>query len=638
MDKQDNNIREFGTWRVDAVQRLLFHEGRHVPLPPKVFETLLALIERPGELVSKEELMERVWPDTFVEEINLTKNISVLRRTLANGDGQQEYIVTIPKRGYRFVSLVTEAEGRLNGQPSVGAESGHDLAALAAAENSSAPVSVIPRRRRIIAGLVVLLAVVIAVTGYWWRAGTKEPKTSGQAKTIAVLPFKYLGSNTEDEYLVVGMTDELVTRLSHIRQLTVRPANAVLKYQNRSVDAQTAGAELQVDAVLSGSVQKVNGRLRLHVQLVRSGQSRPVQAGEFEEADTDLLALQDSITAQVTQWLALKLSSAEQQLVRKRYTENAQAYQAWLQGQYHYSKKTVEGSRKALAYYQQALTHDPRYAPAYAQMALAWQTLMERLAVSREEGVRNAREAARRALELDETLSDAHAALALFAYLEDWDLTTAEHGFRRALELEPHQPTTLHLYGVYLLARGRADEGVEMTRRAVRIDPLTISLRSQLSRALYLAHRYDEAITEAQAALLIDPAHISSTLYLGQAYAQKGSFAEALIALRKAQTLPGTNVEVVAALAHACALAGQADEARRLLRELEQKSAEPSVSYHIATVHAGLGERAETFTWLENSYGRREAMLISRIKTDPKLDPLRHDPEFAGLLRRIGLD
>ncbi|HWQ31250.1 MAG TPA: hypothetical protein VNQ79_00080 [Blastocatellia bacterium] len=472
------------------------------------------------------------------------------------------------------------------------------MTALTAAKNLSAPVSVIPRRRRI----------------------------------IAVLPFKYLGSNPEDEYPGGGMTDALVTLLSHIRQLTVRPVNAVLKYQDWSVDAQTAGKELQVDAVLSGSVQKVNGRLRLRVQLVRADQSYPLQAGEFEEADTDLLALQDSIIAQVTQWLALRLSSAEQQIVRKRYTENAQAYQAWLQGQYHYSQKTVEGSWKALACYQQALTHDPRYAPAYAQIALAWQTLMERLAVSREEGVRNAREAARRALELDETLSDVHAILAFFAYVEDWDLTTAEHGFRRALELDPNQPTTLQLYGVYLLARGRADEGVEMTRRAVRIDPLTLILRSQLSRALYLAHRYDETITEAQAALLTNPEHISSTLFLGQAYAQKGRFAEALEALRRAQTLPGANVEVVAALA------GQADEARLLLAELEQKSAEVSVSYHIATVHAGLGERAETFTWLEKSYGRREAMLINRIKTDPKLDPLRHDPEFAGLLRRIGLD
>ncbi len=503
------------------------------------------------------------------------------------------------------------------------------------------PVSAAPaklHRRAIGLAALAVLALLLAVFAWQRKRLSEKPSeqiAGNQVKTLAVLPLRMIGVKGDEEYLGLGMTDALIARLSNSRQITVRPTDAVLRYQDGKIDSQTAGRELRVDAVLTGSVQKVNDRVLVRVQLVRQSEQQPIWSHEFTDTAADLFALQSSIAEQVTVALALKLTGEERQRLNRRYTENTEAHQLHLRGRYFLHKRTTEGSRRAIEYFEQAVARDSRYAPAYVDLALAWNRLAERNVVPMEEGVSKAKAAARRALEIDDTLGEAHSLQAFLRLGHDWDVSGAERELQRAIELDPNNAMTLQWQGVYLLARGRANEAIAVTRRAVELDPVSLNVRSQLCRALYLAHRYDEAIAASQELIQMDANYASAWNFLGQSYTQKGMHTEALNALQKADSLAGVTGEIRAALGHAYAAAGRRDEAQKVIADLKTKPSGTGIPYHLATVYAALGQSDEAFNWLTIAFDRHDPFVVSRFKTDPKLDPLRNDPRFNALLQRI---
>ncbi len=466
------------------------------------------------------------------------------------------------------------------------------------------PVSAAPaklHRRAIGLAALVVLALLAALFAWQRKQPSEQPSeqmTDNQVKSLAVMPFRLIGVKGDEEYLGLGMTDALITRLSNIRQITVRPTDAVLRYQDGKTDSQTAGRELRVDAVLTGSLQKANDRVLVRVQLIRQSEQQPIWGREFSDTTADLFALQSSIAEQVTVALALKLTGEERQRLNRRYTENTEAHQLYLQGRYFLHKRTIEGIRRAIEYFEQAVVRDSRYAPAYVDLGLAWSRLTERNVVPMEEGASKMKAAVRRALEIDDTLGEAHSLQAFLRLTYDWDVSGAERELRRALELDPNNAMTLQWQGVYLMARGRANEAVSVTRRALELDPVSLNVRSQLCRALYLGRRYDEAIAASQELIQMDANYSSAWAYLGQSYTQKGMHSEAVNALQRADSLAGVIGEIRAALGHAYAAAGRHDEAQKVIANLKTLPSGFGVPYHLATVYAALGQSDEAINWL----------------------------------------
>jgi eukaryotic-like serine/threonine-protein kinase len=501
---------------------------------------------------------------------------------------------------------------------------------------SAAPAKL--HRRAI--GLAALAVLVLLLAVFAWQLKQPSEKPSEQlaghqVKTLAVLPLRMIGVKSDEEYLGLVMAEALITRLSSIRQITVRPTEAVLRYQDGKTDSQAAGRELRVDAVLTGSLQKINDRVLVRVQLFRQSEPQPIWDREFPHTGADLFVLQSSIAEQVTVALALKLTGEERQGLKRRYTENTEAHKLYVQGIYFLHKRTTEGIRQAIEYFEQAVARDSRYAPAYVDLGLAWNRLAERNVVPLEEGVSKAQAAARRALEIDDTLSEAHSLQAILRLVYDWDVSGAERELQRAIELDPNNAMTLQWQGVHLLARGRADEAVAVTRRAFELNPVSLNVRSQLCRALYLAHRYDEAIAASQELIQMEANYTSAWAYLGQSYTQKGMHTEAVSALQKADSLAGVTGDIRAALGHAYAAAGRRDEAQKVIADLKTKPSGSGIPYHLATVYAALGQSDEACNWLTIAFDRHDPFVIGRFKTDPKLDPLRNDPRFNALLQRI---
>jgi serine/threonine protein kinase/tetratricopeptide (TPR) repeat protein len=514
--------------------------------------------------------------------------------------------------------------------------------------DSSVPISATqstthPRQKFIFALVLLALVVAIPVSLLVWRMQRSRPSPPTQAsaiapiQTLAVLPFRFIGSDRNEEYLGQGMTEALITKLGNARQLTVRPITAVLDYQNANVEPDHAARELKTDAVVLGSLQKVGGKLRVNVQLNRAGEAQPFWTGDFDGLDSDPFALQDEVALRLIGELSLILNPAEQQKLARRATTNPEAHRLYMQGRYFYYKWSIEGVRRARGCFERALEHDDKFAPTYIQLAMCWSTLGERGAVTPEESERQSLAFATKAVNIDETLADAQGFLGFLRLRYNWDLAGAGARFRRALELNPRQSITRQFHGVYLLARGSTEEAIAETKLAVELDPTSLYLRSQLGRALYLGRHYEEAIANCQEILQLDEKFSQAYVWLGQAYSQQGKYAAAIAALEQASRLDGGRSETKAALGHAYAVAGRAEEAQMIIKDFQGRSKPESSNYHIATIYAGLGDRAMALAQLEESYQRHDAMLMLRGKLDPKLDPLRNDPAFTSLLQRMGL-
>jgi TolB-like protein/Tfp pilus assembly protein PilF len=480
----------------------------------------------------------------------------------------------------------------------------------------------------------LVVAGLLAAFSYWRLTRPDESITQQGAPpgSIAVLPFRPLGTSTGDDYLGLGMADALIIKLSNIRQISVRPTSAVIKFAGETkTDPIAAGRELNVDSVLEGSIQRAGERVRVTVQLISVRESRPLWAHTFDERLTDIFTVQDSISTQVAQALTLKLTGEEQRLLAKRYTENVEAYQAYLRGRYFWNKRNEESLNKSITYFNEAIARDPSYALAYAGLADAHSVIgfYQFGKLPPAESFQKAKAAALKALELDETLAEAHASLALSVNDVDADEAGAEREFRRAIELNPSYATAHHWYSDFLALTGRHEEAMRETRRALELDPLSLVINATLGERLYQARRYDEAIAQLRKTLEMDAAFAPAHYLLGLALEQKGLYEEAIAELGRARTLSGNNPWMVSALGHTLALAGKRNEAQRILLELKELSKARHVTpYDFAVVYQGLGQPEQVMEWLQKLHKDK---LRRTLKDDPRMDALQQDERFRKL-------
>ncbi|HEU4875587.1 MAG TPA: winged helix-turn-helix domain-containing protein, partial [Pyrinomonadaceae bacterium] len=611
---------EFGPFKIDTRERILLRDGQRIPLKPKAVDTLLVLIRNSGHIVEKEELMKEVWPDTFVEENNLTGNIFALRRAFA----EHQYIETIPRRGYRFIADVKQVK----------VERAEPPRTLAAAPGLAAVDSSSSRRERgrnvwrigLVPSLIAFTTVAVAAGVMLYRRGRQVERPASKPlaiKSIAILPFKPLGEESGDEFLSLGMADALITRLSNLQQLVVRPSSSIIRYTAPDQDPLEAGREQQVDAVLDGRIQRVEERVRVTVQLLRVQDRQQLWADKFDEKFTDIFALQDAISERVAAALALKLSSSEQDRIAKRYTENAEAYQLYLKGRYFWNRRTVESLQKGIEYFSQAVEKDSRYALAHAGLADSYIILGNFGLLPPTEAYPKAKIAAERALKVDPDLVEAQVSLAFVKSLFERDWPGAEAGFKRAIELNPNYGPAHQWYGVSLAGAGRLDEAVAEVRRAQQVDPQSLTISAVVGWMLYLARDYDKAIEQENIVLEMDENFALAHRYLGLAYEQKGMYVEAISEFQKARSLSGARPLDSAALAHAYAIGGRKGEARQILERVTDRSTQVYFpAQDIALIYVGLGEKDLAFDWLEKAFQERSPWL-THLRVDPRFDPLR---------------
>jgi DNA-binding winged helix-turn-helix (wHTH) protein/tetratricopeptide (TPR) repeat protein len=583
---------EFGPFHLDLSERLLLRNGKAVPLAPKVFDTLSILVENSGHILEKDELMTKLWPDTFVEESSLSQNIFQLRKVLAEDTPDLQYIETIPKRGYRFSADVTEIMRD------------DDVAASPYLTNA--------------------------------RFLIKEGETSLTVKSLAVLPFKPLGKEKADEYLGLGMADATIIKLSGLRQLLVLPTSTVIRYTGRRNNTLTLGRKLNVDAILDGTVQHADDRVRVTVQLICLESGKTIWSGKFDEHFTDIFAVQDSISEQVAGALALRITGTERKRLRKRHTENTEAYQMYLMGLFFWKKRTKDGLIKAVAYFQQAIKEDPSYALAYALLADSyfWIAYSEVDTATRKERFEQSRSNALKALELDPFVAEAHAVLGTVKVKHDRDPAGAEKSFERAIALNPNCAMAHARYTLFLAAMGRLNESLQKVRRAQELDPVSPDANASLANVLYLARNYDEAIRYCERALALEPNFLDALVLLGLSYEQKGMLPEAIDQFRKAKDANAESTEPLELLAHTCAISGQKDEARALLTELQSSRKPNSLHpYHVALIYAALNQKDQAFEWLAKPYANWTERL-RMLRFDPRMDCLKADSRFAAIVQR----
>ncbi|HET6892196.1 MAG TPA: tetratricopeptide repeat protein [Pyrinomonadaceae bacterium] len=649
MREQNHSIYEFGPFRLDAGRRLLLKDGEPVKLFPKEFDTLLALVERSGEELDKDELMRRVWGETVVEEGNLAKNISSLRRALGESPSQHQYIVTVPGQGYRFVAGVrapafnevllherTRAELTVEEDHSPAATEEVKVKLIASPDKASSRGFLIP--------VACTLLVILVGAGYFFGARRTEQHTPpgtdappARIKTIAVLPFKPLVAESRDESLELGMADTLITRLSNVREITVRPMSAVRKYVALDQDAMDAGREQRVDAVLDGSIQKVGGEVRVTARLLRVADGAQIWAEKFDREFTNIFVVQDSISERVAEALALKLTGEERQLLTKRYTEDTEAYHLYLIGRNYWNGRTEESISKSIDYFNKAIEKDPKYALAYAGLADAYSMLAFHSELAPKVAFPKAKDAVTEALKRDDKLAEGHASLASILSHYDWDQAGAEKEFKRAIELNPNYPTAHHWYSLHLAMMGRFDQAISEAKLARELDPLSPVVNSDLGQILRWAGRHDEAIEQLRATIEMHPDFPYAHFLLGLAYLQKGNRGEAVAELNKSRELFGGRSEEFGALGYIYAVSGQRDEALKILAEVNRVSKRKYVSPFVsAGIYMGLGDRERALKQLEKAYEVRD-WHIGLLKVEPAFNSYRSDPRFEDLLRRTGL-
>ncbi|MGI8545472.1 MAG: protein kinase domain-containing protein [Aridibacter sp.] len=492
------------------------------------------------------------------------------------------------------------------------------------------------KHRRLFAAVASVILLIGAIGfGYWFLAD--DSASTKKIESIAVLPFVNESNNADNEYLSDGMTESLITSLSQIPTLSVKARSSVFRYKDKNTPPQKIGRELNVQAILNGRIVQFDNNLTLHIELVDASTEKVLWKADYNRDTTDLIALQSDIARDVSQKLQLRLSGADKQRVSKSYTENTEAYQLYLKGRFYWNKRTDEGLRKSVEYFNQAIEKDPNYALAYAGLADSY-VIFPGFAVSPPKvAYPQAKAAAEKALALDETLAEAHAALGLILFAYEWNAAESSREFQRAIELNPNYATAHHWYGNQnLLYTGQFDKAIAEMKLAQEIDPLSLIVNADLGDTYFYARRYDKAIEQLKKTLELDENFYYAHYELGMAYQMKGSFAEAIAHYQKAREL-NDDPHVLALLVHIYAASGKRSEALKMMSELEELAKERYVpAYNLAIAYAGLKENDKAFVWLEKSYESRTSRMTI-LQVDPFLDNLRTDPRLNDLINRVGL-
>lgn len=587
------HIYEFSDFRFDIVRRELRRNGEAISLTPKVLDTLRVLVQNHGQVVTKDKLMEDIWGDSFVEESGLLRNISVLRKALGEQDGDLPFIVTVPRQGYRFLAKVTTS-GAVSGEVTV--------------------------REQVRTRIVV-----------------EETKIEDEIRTLAVLPFKLIGGDASTSHMGLGMADALITKLSNIRKLRVRPTSAIIKYNDGMHDPLQAAEELDVESVIEGSIWQKGESVRINVQLVDRRRDAAQWAATFDENIANTFAVQDAISEKVAFALEFQLSSGERRRLAKRGTADLEAYRLFARALFLMHQFTPTHTGAAMPILEEAIERDPNFAMAHAYLTgchLQKASFNVALAAEVEPIVRPL---AQKTLGLDPELPAAHYAQAFVHLFLDWDMEKAEACFVKAVELNPNDATSSKHYGMYLFGAGRFDEGIEQAKKTRSLDPVTPSNTSHVGMAYYYAGRYEESIAWHRIALEMDPQFVNANIGLGWSLSKLGAHAEALAAIEQLIKIsalpPGPNA--LAARGYVSATAGDKKLAASVLERLKDQSIGKFVSpIDMAAIHAALGDVDKAVSWLDRALAERSVWLIY-LKIDPRFENLFAEPEFVKILGRI---
>jgi len=607
---------------LDVAAGELRKSGILIKLQPQPFRVLLLLAERAGTVLTREEIQQHLWSEsTFVDfEHGINFSINQIRGALADNAERPRYIETLPRRGYRFIATVECLPEIVEPKPSVKA--------------AGAP----PWRSALVAGL---LAILLVGSYFAWRRIRPPAPTPLGRIMLAVLPFQNLTGDPEQEYLTDGVTEEMITQLGRMQpeRLGVIARTSAMHYKNTQKRADEIGRELGVDYLLEGSVRRANDRVRISAQLIRVRDQTHLWAADYDRDDRDILALQSDVAKAIGRQIELKLTPEQLARFADKRQVNPECYDLYLKGRYYLNKRTEEGFKKAVEYFRQAIEKDPNYARAYAGLADSYSFLGDTTygVRSPRETMPKAKAAAMKALELDETLAEAHTSLAAIQETFEWEWSSAEKEYKRAIELNPGYATAHHWYAVYLAQMGRLDESIAEMRRAEEDDPLSPIISENTGLMFYFARHYDQAIEQYRKAFELDPNLVIAHYDLGRAYARKGLYDEAIAEFQKAVKLSGGQPLYVAGLASAYGVAGRKAQAIKIVKELKDRSKLEYVSpYEIALVYVSLGETNHAFEWLEKAYQERSSFK-DELRAAPELDGLRSDPRFDDLLKRMRL-
>jgi DNA-binding winged helix-turn-helix (wHTH) protein/TolB-like protein/Tfp pilus assembly protein PilF len=643
----------FGPFVLDGAERLLWRGDEVVALTPKVFETLFVLVENHGRVVTKNVLMETLWPDVFVEESSLTQNISLLRKALGNGQADQVYVETIPKRGYRFVAPVTEVKSECPTNFSLSSDLGKtsssdlDETSVDVDETlSSDPDKTLPsdfdklklvghRRWLRWQSLAVLFCVVAVSVGalFWWRTRTAARHPGFALKSVAVLPFKTVGGDGDTELLALGMANSVILKLTHVDQLTVLPTSSVFKYIGGERDALAIGKKLGVDAVLDGTVQRSGDQVRVTAQLINLKDGKTIWSGQFDEQYRSIFCLQDSVSELLAGDLRLQVLSLRAKSDSKPITRDAEAYQAYLKGLYFWNQRSKETLPKAIEHLQQAVDKDENFAVAHALLADCYHISPGILRSNPDEAAaarQKAETAALRAIALDETLAEAHTVMAgILANRGDGDGASKE--YRQALLLNPGYATAHVRYAHFLFARLDLEGAVRETRQAQALDPMSPVTNAALGYMLMMDREWEGSIQYLQRSLELNPDATQSRISLGLAYLHCGRNDEAVAEFSKVAEQDPVSSQMSLALTYA--KLGRRDEAHKLVAEvLRSAHREQASNYDLVTIYFALGEKERGFALLRKStLSWHEKALL---KLDPEMDDVRSEPRFEAIVNK----
>jgi TolB-like protein/DNA-binding winged helix-turn-helix (wHTH) protein/Flp pilus assembly protein TadD len=619
----------FGEFRLDPNGRVLFRRGEIVPLYPKAIEVLTFLVERRGHVATKEDLLEKVWPDTFVEEGTLTRSVSVLRKALGDTQEGHSFIVTVPKRGYRFVARVREDVEEVSA-----ADVALNEAETAVAPSPAKTGMLQDRRFVMIAGVALALFVGAAAYLSWSRL-LKKPVTTPRIM-IAVLPVVNLTGDADHEYISDGITESLIAQLGRMNpdRLGVIARTSAMTYKHSAKTIDKIGNELHVEFVVESSLRQSGDRLRMTTQLIRVKDQTHLWSRDYDRTLQDLMALQDDFARSIASGIRVELAAAAHQPLPGGYTANADAYLAYLEGRFYWNQRSVAGLDRAIVHLKQAIELDPNFALAYTGLADAYCSLGVIGDVAPGEVFPKARVAVEKALALDDSLPEAHTSAAYVKFSYDWEWSAAEAEFRRAIALNPNYATAHQWYGQFLRLMGREEEAILEGQKSLDLDPRSLIINTEAGLPYLYSGRYDEALQHFDKALELDSNFALAHHDIGWVLEAQGKYPEAIAEFERAVQISDV-AALWSSLGHAYGAAGRRQDALRVLQKLREISKQHYVApSYDATVYLGLGEYDKALDLYEKSYAERNWAMIW-FKIGHNLKPLHGMPRYEALLKKM---
>jgi TolB-like protein/DNA-binding winged helix-turn-helix (wHTH) protein/Tfp pilus assembly protein PilF len=624
----------FGNFEIDLRSGEVRRDGKRVRLQEQPFQVLRVLVERQGEIVTRDELKQILWPaDTFVDfDDGLNTAVKKIRDVLGDSSERPRYIETIPRRGYRFLGKVEDVQASGITAPDLHAK------AIPGEEKALADIPsgrLTPSSRRVLAGGVATLALLFFAL-VLYRTGSANHITQPTIKSLAVLPMKNLSGDATQEYLADGMTEAVIGRLAGIHDLRVISRTSSMQFKNTQLSVPEIAKTLRVDAVVEGSVIREGNRIRVHAQLIRASTDEHFWSETYDRELPDVLALQSEVAQSIARRVEVTVTGEEHARLKAARSVAPEVYEIYLKGRFGKNNSKME-LEQSIAYFEEAIQKDPTFAPAYVGLAGAYDNLGT-VFVGAPPAEARLKEisAAQKAMEIDPEIAEAHV-LRAHVLQRRWQWAEAEAEYKRALELDSNDAAANRGFALWLLCQGRTEEAVAWVRRARELDPLGAA-KSSIGYILFEARHYDEAIQELREALVMRPEDALNHWYLGFALIAKGNPEGAIPVLEKAVSLTDRAPGAIGLLIRAYAHAGKRSDALKLLAELKKRNETSYVpTGAFINAYLGLGDKEQTFVWLERAC-EEQSNILQFTKVHPFFDPIRDDPRFKDLLRRVGLD